>query len=117
VKNIPSDANAIIMEYSDRDWPPMDNGGHGKIGYRILPGVRRITIPPIPGHTFELPVGFFLVKEHQGASWDRAGAYMPPCSGGRGNAYYVTVKAVVGNPAQEKDFRLLGKGALELGRY
>jgi hypothetical protein len=35
VKNIPSGTNVIIMEYSDRSWPQMDDGGHGKIGYRI----------------------------------------------------------------------------------
>lgn len=29
INNIPDATNAIIMEYSDRDWPPMDDGGHG----------------------------------------------------------------------------------------
>ena len=38
VKDIPIRTDAIIMEYSDRDWPPMDRGGHGKIGYRIPAG-------------------------------------------------------------------------------
>lgn len=66
VKSIPAGSNAIIMEYSDRDWPPMDEGGHGKIGYRIPKGTTETVIPPVPGHTFDLPEGFFLVAAHQG---------------------------------------------------
>ena len=42
VKNIPPEANTIIMEFSDRDYPPMDNGGHGKIGYKISQGTNEI---------------------------------------------------------------------------
>ena len=55
VKNIPSGTNVIIMEYSDRSWSQMDDGGHGKIGYRIPLGTTEITIPSVPGHTFDLP--------------------------------------------------------------
>jgi len=35
IKGIPAEANAIILAFSDQSWPPMDNGGHGKIGYRL----------------------------------------------------------------------------------
>ena len=105
------------MEYSDRDWPPMDEGGHGKIGYRIPEGTTEIVIPSVPGHTFNLPEGFFLVAGHQGSSWDKAGAYMPPCSGGMGNRYYVTVKAVYQASLENKEFELLGQSVLELGKF
>ena len=117
IKSIPAGTNAIIMEFSDRDWPPMDDGGHGKIGYRIPEGTTEIVIPPVPGHTFDLPEGFFLVAAHQGSSWDTAGAYMPPCSGGMGNRYYVTIKAIYQASPKSKEFKLLGQAVLELGRY
>ena len=117
VKDIPAEANAIITEYSDRDWPPMDNGGHGRIGYTVTPGCKEVTVPSIPGHTFNLPPGFFLVEAHRGQEWDKAGAYMPPCSGGRGNRYYVTVKAIRRTGENDLKGQVLAIGTLELGRY
>lgn len=117
VKNIPHGSNAIIMEYSDESYAPMDKGGHGKIGYRIPEGTIEKTIPAVPGHTFDLPEGFFLVAEHANPAWDKAGAYMPPCSGGRGNYYYVTVKAMSYVSPDDKKPKLLGIGKLSLGRY
>lgn len=117
VKNLPSGTNAIIMEYSDRSYAPMDNGGHGKIGYRIPKGTTEISVPSVPGHTFDLPEGFFLVKAHANPSWDKAGAYMPPCSGGKGNYYYVTVKAVYDAPSEGEESKLLGEEKIELGKY
>ena len=117
IKGIPSGTNAIIMEYSDRDWGPMDDGGHGKIGYRIVEGTTEITVPSVPGHTFNLPKGFFIVAPHLAPEWDKAGAYMPPCSGGMGNRYYVTINAVYQATPESKEFKLLGQAVLELGKY
>jgi len=57
------------------------------------------------------------VAAHQGSSWDTAGAYMPPCSGGMGNRYYVTVNAVYQASPESKEFKLLGQAVLELGKY
>ncbi|SHG12949.1 hypothetical protein SAMN02745206_03318 [Desulfacinum infernum DSM 9756] len=117
VSNIPSEANALIFEYSDRDYLPMANGGHGKIGFRIPKETQEVIVPSVPGHTFDLPDGFFLVSAHRKPDWDKAGAYMPPCSGGRGNLYYVTVKAVTWPANQNEKPILLGKGKLILGVY
>ena len=117
IKGIPPETNAIIMEYSDRSFPPMDNGGHGKIGYRISQKVKEIIIPSVPGHSFDMPKDFFIVSPHQAPNWDTAGAYQPPCSGGRGNSYYVTVNAVFQEKPESNEFRLLGQAALELGKY
>lgn len=94
VKNIPEGTTAIVMEFSDRTMKPMDNGGHGKVGYKIPAGSTEVTIPRVPGHTEDLPDGFFTVAVHRAAGWDTAGAYLPPCSGGRGNHYFIDVKAV-----------------------
>ncbi len=116
ISNIPTNANAVIMEYSDRDASHMDNGGHGKVGYRLAENTQKVSVPAIKGHTFDLPEGFFLVKAHANPAWDKAGAYMPPCSGGRGNRYYVTVKAVYDAPEGQESL-LLAKGKLELGKY
>jgi len=116
VKNIPARTNALIMEFSDRSYQPMNSGGHGKIGYNITPGIQQVTIPSVPGHTFDLPKGFFLVSAHKGSNWDKAGAYMPPCSGGKGYLYVVKVKAVYNAP-KGKESQLLGEAELTLGTY
>ncbi|MGH1470786.1 MAG: hypothetical protein ACRBCS_06305 [Cellvibrionaceae bacterium] len=95
VKNIPAEATAIILEFSDRSFANMDKGGHGKVGYKIEKGVKEMTIPRIPGHTDVLPENFFIVAHHKAPGWDTAGAYLPPCSGGRGNQYFIDAKAVI----------------------
>ena len=117
IKNIPAETTALIFEYSDRSYAPMDNGGHGKIGYTIAAGTLEANIPSVPGHTFSLPEGFFLVAAQSNPSWDKAGAYLPPCSGGRGNYYYVTIKAVLQAPDKSQKPKILATTKLELGRY
>jgi len=116
IKNIPVKANALIFEYSDQDNARMNYGGHGQIIYAITPGSTQITVPSVPGHTFELPDYFSLISAHANPGWDKAGAYMPPCSGGKGNRYYVTVKAVYDTP-DKKNSLFLGESRLNLGRY
>jgi len=117
IKGIPPGTNAVIMEYSDRSYPPMDDGGHGRIGFKMPENTKEIILPSVPGHSFDLPQGFFIVSPHQAPGWDKAGAYMPPCSGGRGNSYYVTVKAVYQPSNENKEFKLLRQAVLELGTY
>src|SRR5688500_18097487 len=94
VSGIPNGASHLVLEWSDRTYPPMDKGGHGKVAYAIESGKTEVTVPSVPGHTVELPSGFSVVEQHKAPTWDKPGAYLPPCSGGRGNSYYVTVKAV-----------------------
>ncbi len=120
ITQIPEGTEAVIMEYSDRDWPPMDNGGHGIIGFRIKNDISEVVIPSIPGHEYNLPAGFFIIAEHRGASWDKAGAYMPPCSGGRGNRYYVTIQMVRINASatsKKARYQEIARTILELGKY
>jgi MFS superfamily sulfate permease-like transporter len=115
IQQIPAGANAIVMEYSDRTYQPMDLGGHGKFGYRIEANLSFVNIPSVTGHTFDLPQGFFLIQAQRAPTWDRAGAYLPPCSGGKGNDYYVTVKAVkeINGGIRE----VLGETEVRLGKY
>ncbi|MFH2133989.1 MAG: hypothetical protein ABII81_02255 [Pseudomonadota bacterium] len=115
VDQIPNGANALVMEFSDQTYQAMDNGGHGKIGYRIAAGKNSAMIPSLAGHSFALPKGFFLVEAQRAPNWDKAGAYLPPCSGGKGNAYVVTVKAVKENAGKVK--ATLADATIRLGVY
>jgi len=117
VMGIPSEANAIVIEYSDGSYAPMDNGGHGKVRYEIEQGQETVVIPPIPGHTFNLPKGFSLVSAHQAPRFDDPGAYLPPCSGGSENRYYATVKAIHRDRSKDDNTLLLAEGVIQMGSY
>ncbi len=110
VSMIPAGTTTLVMEYSDQDYRDMDNGGHGKIGYTLKKGQQEVTVPSVPGHTFDLPTSFFKVAAHAAPGWDTAGAYMPPCSGGKRHRYYVTVKAMANK-------KVLAKSRLDMGKY
>ncbi len=116
ISNVPSNTNAIIMEYCDRSYQLINNGGHGIIGYRVNKPSKEITIPSVPGHTFDLPENFFLVHEHIKAGMDKAGAYLPPCSCRGGNIYFVKIKAVYQASSENETSLLLGEYELILGK-
>lgn len=116
VKGIPAEADAIILYFSDRSFARMDNGGHGTVGYKIKAGSSEVTVPRVPGHTEELPENFWTVKAHGAPTWDTAGAYLPPCSGGRGNDYFVDVKAV--KLGEDNDVsEVLAEGSIKLAKF
>ena len=96
-------------------YQPMNKGGHGKIGFRFKNGAKQISIPALAGHTFDLPSGFFLVEAQRAPSWDKAGAYLPPCSGGKGNDYYVLLKAV--KVSNDKVTEELAEIEIKMGKY
>ena len=114
VGNIPIEATAIILEFDDRTAPSSTTGGNGAIGFRVPVGVRETTIPSVSGNTRDLPDGFFLPPEDKAALGN--GGYLPPCSGGQGHRYVVTIRAVSlpkgGGPPE-----LLGMERLTLGTY
>jgi phosphatidylethanolamine-binding protein (PEBP) family uncharacterized protein len=110
VSDIPAGSNSIILEYSDRDSKKMDNGGHGIMKFAINSTDEKVEIPSVSGHTFELPAGFTMIEAHRGAGWDKEGAYMPPCSGGKDHAYYLTVKSLM-------DDKVTAEVVIELGKY
>jgi hypothetical protein len=114
VTGIPAGADALVLEFSDASYAPMDDGGHGKVGFELAPGTTEVTVPRAPGHQRELEAPFFVVMEHKAPGWDQAGAYLPPCSGGRGNRYYLTVKAV---KRADEEIEELGSVVLEMGTY
>ena len=51
-----------------------------------------------------------MIEAHRGPGWDKEGAYMPPCSGGKDHAYYVTIKTL-------KDDVVTAGTVIEEGRY
>ena len=110
VTGIPVGSTAIVLEYSDRDSKKMDKGGHGKMRFALSPQSTKVEIPSVPGHTFEIPPAFTMIEAHRGKGWDKAGAYMPPCSGGKGHEYYLTVKSV-------KDDKVTAKTVIEMGKF
>lgn len=114
ISQIPEGTNVLIFEYSDRSHKPMDDGGHGKFGYALNTQTGTAWIPQVSGHSFELPKGFFMIEAHRNPKWDKAGAYMPPCSGGRNNEYYVTVKA---GQIKADQLEIKAQTVLEIGRY
>jgi phosphatidylethanolamine-binding protein (PEBP) family uncharacterized protein len=110
VTDIPAGSDTIVLEYSDRDSTGMNNGGHGRMKYAIPANETTVTVPSVPGHTYDLPKGFTMIEAHRGPGWDKEGAYMPPCSGGKDHAYYVTVKTL-------QDYKVTSETVVELGKY
>lgn len=94
VTGIPLGTNGIVLEFSDRDSKRMNKGGHGRVRFALSDWRSEVTIPSVPGHSFDIPSEFTIVEAHRGADWDKAGAYMPPCSGGRAHNYVLTIKSV-----------------------
>ncbi len=117
VSSIPKSANVLVLEFNDESYTPMDNGGHGKVAFWIKLGVGFVTVPGIPGHSFDLPENFELVQQHLAAGFYTAGAYLPPCSGGINNLYSITVKAqyVEGDMYYLSD--TLAETTIHMGRY
>jgi phosphatidylethanolamine-binding protein (PEBP) family uncharacterized protein len=110
ITNIPDGSDLILLAYSDRDAKNMNNGGHGIMSYSIDSTIHTADIPSVLGHSYVLPEKMTMVEAHRGAGWDKEGAYMPPCSGGKGHAYYLTVKAMSGD-------KVMAETVLELGKY
>ena len=108
VSEIPEGTTKLLIEYSDRDSEKMNNGGHGRMTYTFEPS-DTVTVPSIPGHSYDLPASFTIVEEHRSPGWDKAGAYMPPCSGGKGHEYYVTIKALAGEEEKAETVLEMGK--------
>lgn len=116
IENIPLESNVIIVEFSDRSFFLMNYGGHGRIGMWLEKQQTSVVMPSVAGETMVVPDGLFIEKQHRGSRGEE-GAYLPPCSGGRGNHYYAEVKAVYKDEINKKESKLLGAGEIYLGEY
>ena len=110
IENVPTGTNAIIVSYNDKSFAPMDNGGHGVLQFSpVSSGV--VVLPSVAGETNTLPDG---VTSFKGTSW---GAYIAPCSGGRGNLYTADIQAVSLPTKEGQPGKLIGEGSIKLGEY
>ena len=116
ISGIPAGANAIVVEYSDRSFAPMDNGGHGILRYSITKGSAEVMLPATPGLTDKMPAGVVIEADNRGQR-NIAPGYRGPCSGGRGNSYEAVVKAVYKGADDKEQSLLLGEGRFVLGKY
>ena len=116
ISGIPANTNEIAIAVNDESFPLMNNGGHGVLGFSI--GNKRLVIlPPVPGETNDLPEGVRSIVTHQAtaAGFSPGTAYLPPCSGGMGNRYSVTITAL--KISKDGGARLLDQIKIPLGRY
>ncbi|MGE5548606.1 MAG: hypothetical protein ACM33T_17000 [Solirubrobacterales bacterium] len=116
VSGIPAGVNAIVVEFSDRTYTPMDNGGHGVIGWKIEPGAATTTLRPVPGMTADVGEGAWIVRDNRAAK-NPAPGYRGPCSGGKGNTYEADVKAVQKLAQDGGEGKVLATGRIRLGTY
>ncbi|WP_333855883.1 hypothetical protein, partial [Denitromonas sp.] len=117
VSNIPTGANAIIVQFNDRDYPPLSNGGgHGTIGYWVKGG-ESATLPAVKGFSADMPAGAFIEAPSYGKGAYRSPGYLAPCSGGKGHAYEAVVKAVYKAKTADEESRLLAETTFPLGKF
>lgn len=118
INNLPANTNKIILTFSDNNpSSQMMNGGHGVVSYKLTKASSSVTIPSIKGETFDLPTNFKSERAHRATKWGYpAGAYLPPCSGGKGNLYSVKIEAIQEFSSDKKPM-LLGETNLKIGNY
>ncbi|MDB2405560.1 hypothetical protein N9W00_01355 [Arcobacteraceae bacterium] len=110
--NVPQGTTKLILSFSDETFSGMRDGGHGVVSY--IPPVysKKLTIPSFEGETFDLPENFNSVIAHRAAKYGKPeGAYLAPCSGGKGNTYSVIIEA------KNADDKQLSSTQLTLGKY
>ena len=112
ITGIPSGTQSIVVAFADETYAPMDNGGHGVLKFSVPSGVKEYTLPKVKAESDDLPSGVSVVTAHRGSGWSGTeGAYLPPCSGGKGNSYYADITA------QDSDGKNLADTYVEMGLY
>jgi hypothetical protein len=109
---VPADTVAVVMAFNDETYQPMNNGGHGAVRFAVKPTAGTVSLPSVPGETDKLPAGVTTESAHKGSAYSgTGGAYLPPCSGGQGNTYSASLKALNAAGAT------VGEGKITLGKY
>lgn len=117
IENIPAGADALLVSFNDESYAPMDKGGHGVLSF-AHDGSATATLPAVPGETDSLPAGVTAFAKHRGTGWSgTGGAYLPPCSGGRGNTYTIAISAVKMNSDKTSIANKLAEKKFTLGTY
>jgi len=100
VTGLPEGTSQINLSFNDETYEPMNNGGHGIIGFAVEEGATTASLPAVPGATEEMPEGVTLVAANKSSGDFLTPGYMPPCSGGNGNTYSMDVIAVDASGAE-----------------
>jgi hypothetical protein len=111
VAGVPDGTSQITVAFNDETYQPMNDGGHGVIGFDVAATGGTATLPSVPGNTAELPAGAHVVTASRAPGDYASPGYLPPCSGGNGNTYSATVTALDSTGAT------LGTGKITLGKY
>lgn len=112
IGGLPDGAHSIVLAFGDETFAAMADGGHGIIRFTVPKGAKEITLTKVPGETDTLPAGVSVVTDHRGSGWSgTGGAYLPPCSGGRGNSYYTDIKV------QDADGNDINATFIDIGTY
>lgn len=112
VSNVPDGTSAIVVAFNDETYQAMNNGGHGAVRFAVTPANGSVSLPSVPGETDALPAGVTTEKAHLASDYSgTGGAYLPPCSGGKGNTYTATVTALSAGGGK------LGESRIVLGTY
>ncbi|MCF3593439.1 hypothetical protein LZG00_05450 [Rhodobacteraceae bacterium LMO-12] len=110
VTGLPAGTVAILVEYDDKSYRPLSkNGGHGSLIYPAKGNAANL--PAVPGLSGKLPHGVKVHKPARGTGKYASKGYLPPCSGGKGNKYTATLKAISANG------KTLEKKTVSIGRY
>ena len=117
ISNIPEGTEAIVVKFNDESYYDMNYGGHGKLAMVIEPGATEVLFPAIAGHSYDLPEGVIMISAHKAPHWDKEGAYMPPCSGGKRNKYTATIEASKVKNLEKKKFKKIQRTKVKLGKY
>lgn len=112
LRYIPTGTQDIILTFTDETFKGMSDGGHGILQYTLEEDTYKVIIPTVQGETFDLPEDFTSIIQHRGTKYGKTqGAYLAPCSGGKGNTYSVLIQAV------DKKSTELDRVTLTLGKY
>lgn len=111
ISGVPEGTTEVHVAYSDETYQPMNDGGHGTIGFTLTPTDGAVSLPSVPGETDDLPEPAFVAAANATSGDFLAEGYMPPCSGGNGNTYSAQVSAL------DDQGTVLATGEITLGTY
>lgn len=111
ISDVPEGTKKIVLSFNDETYQPMNDGGHGTIGFEVTPTDGKVSLPSAPGETETLPAGISIDAPNKTSGDFLRPGYMPPCSGGNGNLYSADVTALDASGAT------LATGHFELGHY
>jgi hypothetical protein len=119
VDGVPPGATHILVAFNDLSYPPLSTGGgHGTIRVPVPAGSARVVVPSVPSESTSLPAGVAMEAPHRGdVPGAQRGAYLAPCSGGRGNIYEAQVLAVTRTGPPDAPTTIVGEGKITIGRY